>query len=57
MKKWEKIFNFRHELLTNLENIIKCSDGDIDMYKMELEYLKKILFDSQELEKLLGDKE
>ena len=59
MKNWEKIFNFRHELLVNLGNIIKTSNFETpaELYKMELDYLKKILFDSKELERLIGEKE
>ena len=55
----DKIFKFRRELLENLSNIISTS-GDVspqELYKMELDYLKKILFESKELERLLGDKE
>lgn len=59
MKNQDKIFNFRHELLVNLDNIVKTSDCEsrAELYKMELDYLKKILFESKELERLLGDKE
>lgn len=59
MTNKDKIFNFRHELLVNLDNIVKTSDCDTsaELYKMELDYLKKILFESKELEKLLGEKE
>ena len=55
----DKIFKFRRELLENLGNIIKTSDFDTpaELYKMELDYLKQILFESKELEKLLGEKE
>lgn len=55
----DKIFKFRRELLENLLNIVKTSDCEntVELYKMELEYLTKILFESKELEKLLGDKE
>ena len=54
-----KIFKFRKELLDNLENIVKTSDCDTtaELYKMELDYLKKILFDSKELERLVGEHE
>ena len=59
MKNQDKIFNFRHELLVNLENIVKTSDCEntAELYKMELDYLKKVLFESRELENLLGESE
>lgn len=55
----DKLFNFRHELLVNLDNIVKTSDCETqaELYKMELDYLKKILFESNELERLIGEKE
>lgn len=55
----DKIFKFRRELLDNLYNIVQTSDYNniAEVYKMELDYLKKILFESKELERLLGDKE
>lgn len=55
----DKIFKFRRELLDNLQNIVETSDCDTaaELYKMELDYLKKILFESKELERLIGEKE
>lgn len=57
MKK--NIYDFRLKLSDNLLNIIQTggAESPAELYKMELDYLKKVLFESRELENLLGEKE
>lgn len=56
MKK--SIYDFRLKLSDNLLNIISTggAQSPAELYKMELDYLKKVLFESRELENLLGEK-
>ena len=56
MKYNEKLIKFRIKLLDNLTNIIKTSHAsEKEIYLMELDYLRQILFQSKELENLLED--
>lgn len=54
----EKLQAFRSKLLDNLLNIeLTTHDSVEQVFFNELQYLQQILFDSKELEKLLGEKE
>ena len=57
MKK--SIYDLRLKLSDNLLNIIETggAQSPAELYKMELDYLKKVLFESRELENLLGESE
>lgn len=57
MKK--NIYDFRLKLSDNLLNIIRTggAESPAELYKMELDYLKKVLFESRELENLIRENE
>lgn len=58
MTNKEKLQEFRSKLLDNLLNIeLTTHDSVEQVFFNELQYLQQILFDSKELEQLLGEKE
>ena len=58
MTKKERLYKFRTELLDNLINILNTKDlSEKEIFLNEITYLRQILFESKELEKLIGETE
>lgn len=58
MTKKERLYQFRIKLLDNLINILNTKDlSEKEIFLNEISYLRQILFESNELEELLGENE